>query len=310
MSGTTIVILIILGIILFAIIWAWLKPYTIKYDTTLAITGGLGSGKTLTASKIARTLWKKAHIRWRIKKWFDKKHNQIAKWHNENLHKKWLKKTKEGKKCKGKEWEIRKYQEEPKCYTNFPLLLNKRKNMWALRLTKEMLMLQERINEGSIVLIDELPQLVNQFNWNIQDVQNNVNEFITFYRHYIGYHFIVTAQSIDDIVVQIRRKLNTYYWLYDFHKFLFIFYKVRICSLMTSDLITNVSTTFIEDNTKWKYGCLLPRRYSSRCYKHRYDKVTDKNEMKWKNFYTKNIIRFSKYDSPLDPEQDKGWHKE
>ena len=51
---TLIIILVAIAIaggILFFII----KPYTIKYDTTLAFTGGLGSGKTLNATKTAYT---------------------------------------------------------------------------------------------------------------------------------------------------------------------------------------------------------------------------------------------------------------
>lgn len=305
LSATTIVLLVILAIIVVALLFAWIRPYTIKYDTTLAITGGLGSGKTLTATKIAINLWKRRHIRWRIREWWTKHFNKWRTKTNERKDK-WNKEHPNKKQKRIKDLLL--HDEEPLLYSNIPLLIKKKlkgQKIYATKLTKEMLLLKERIHEGSITLIDELPQLVNQFNWNIKEVQDNVNEFITFYRHYIGAHFIVTAQSIDDIVVQIRRKLNSYYWLYDFHKFLFIFYKVRICNLMTSDLITNISTTFVEDNTKWKYGCLLPRRYQSRCYKHRYDKVANGKNTKFKKLYTRKIIRFGNYESPLDPKTNK-----
>lgn len=313
LSATTIILLIILGIIVVALLFAWIRPYTIKYDTTLAITGGLGSGKTLTATKIALNLWKRRHLRWRIREWWVKLVNKIRIKAN-GKRESWNIQHPNRKQKKIKDLLLR--DEEPLLYSNIPLLIRKRykgKKLYATKLTKEMLLLKERIHEGSITLIDELPQLVNQFNWNIKEVQDNVNEFITFYRHYIGSHFIVTAQSIDDIVVQIRRKLNSYYWLYDFHKIFFIFYKVRICNLMTSDLITNISTTFLEDNTKWKYGCLLPRRYQSRCYKHRYDKVVEGNKAKFKKLYTRKVIRFGNYESPLDPKSSKekgGYHIE
>lgn len=305
LSATTIVLLIILGIIVVALLFAWIRPYTIRYDTTLAITGGLGVGKTLKATKVGLNLWKRKHFRWHVREWWLKYFN---KWRSKANHRreKWNIEHPNRKQKKIKSLML--HDEEPLLYSNIPILLKKRykgKKLYSQKLTKEMLLCKERQHEYSITLIDELPQLVNQFNWNIEEVQNNLNEYITFYRHYIGGHLIVTAQSIDDIVVQIRRKLNSYYWLYDFHKIFFIFYKVRVCNLQTSDLITNVSTTFIEDNTKWNYGCLLPRRYQSRCYKHRYDKVPEGKNKQFKKLFTRIILRFSKYQSPLDPNTDK-----
>lgn len=307
MNGATIVLLIILGIIIVALIYAWIRPYTIKYDTTLHITGGLGTGKTKNAVEIARNLWHRVWIRWKIHDWYIGLINK----HRKKVNPKKIEYNKTHKKQK-KIKEIIEQEEEPRLYSNIPILLKKRRkgNIYSTKLTKEMLLLKERINQHSVVVIDELPQLVNQFNWNIEEVKNNLNEFITFFRHYVGGYWISTSQAIDDVVKQIRTKLNQYYWLFDFHKFLFIFYKVRITNMMASDLVTNVSTNFIETNTRWKYGCFLPKRYETRCYKHRYDQVETTHNVAWKKLFTKKVIRFSNYESPLDDKKDKTWHKE
>lgn len=289
MNTTTILILLIVAIAIIIFLYFIIKPYTIKYDTTLAFTGGLGAGKTLNAVKIAITQWKKVYYttKWR---------NKWNKWRNKQITKQNKKRTQKGKKIKP----LKELEPLPWIYSNLPICMNKKKNIWSREITKEHLLLQQRITKGSIVLIDEFPQMINQFNWNIKEVQNNVNEFITFFRHYIQGKFIITAQSLDDVVAQVRRKLNTYYWLFDFQKFLFIFYKVRICSLQTSEMITSTSSTFIEENTKWKYGIILKKYYDPKAYSERYNKVTKINNKKYTKYKTNNIIRFSEYKSPLD----------
>lgn len=293
MNNTAIVIIVIIALIVLFIGWLIIKPYTIKYDTTLSFTGGIGAGKTLNAVKTARVLWKKRQLRVKILNWiYTKKNKHIRK---ENI------KRYKAKKPLKKEIEL---IPKPWIYSNIPICMDKKHNLWSRKLKKEHLLLTERIEIGSIVVIDELPQMVNQFNWNIKEIQNNVNEFITFFRHYIQGNLIITAQSMDDVVAQIRRKLNTYYWLFDFHKFL-CFYRVRICSLQTSEMISSITTTFIEENTKWKYGIIWHKYYDSHCYSERYDRCTKNEKKRFMRYKTNKITRFTDYDSPLDRPDDK-----
>ena len=281
-------IAIIIAILILVILYVWLKPYFIKYDTTLLFTGGLGTGKTLSAiKKTGIKIYKKTLFSIKFQNWRTKQLNKIIKFHNNHKHK--------------KEWELREYQELPRFITNIPIRIRKgKREQWSTVLTKEMLLLKERIPEYSVVLIDEFPQLINQFNWSIKEVQDNVNEFSTFFRHYIGGKLILTAQADSEIVKQVRSKMNTYYHLSNFHKFLFIFYKYDICQFIASEIVDNVSMGFYEDNTKTVYGCLLGKNYDSRCYSIRYDKLPPTTYKRWAQFKTKKIIRFSKYESPLD----------
>lgn len=281
---------IIVAIIVVVIIYVILKPYFIKYDTTLLFTGGLGTGKTLNAVKIAVKIHKRCLFDIKLHNWWIKQKNRIVKWHNNKKHVK-------------KQWKEFEKQELPRLITNIPVNYGtKRRPKWSTVLTKEMLTFKERIPEFSTVLIDETPQMINQFNWNLKEVQYTVNEIITFWRHYIGGKLILTAQDDSDIVKQIRGKMNTFYRLSNFRKFLFFFYKCDICQLVASEYINNVSIGFYEDNTKTVYGTLFKKLYDSRCYSIRYDKTKeiDTQYYRWNQPKTKKVIRFAKYDSPLD----------
>ena len=298
MSGIGILILITIAIIGIIILWKILKPYLIKYDTTLLLTGGLGSGKTLTAVKTSVILLRKQRLKTTI-------HNKIKKPFVNFIKKLW---AKINKKYKPKLIEKKR---KPQLYSNIPIHFNqsiwKPNREWAIKLNVNQLFLYEEIIEGSIVLIDELPQIVNQFNWNLKQVQDNVNEWITFFRHYIGGYLICTAQATDDVVAQIRRKLNQAVWCFDFNKFSIfgipLFYTIRMCDVMLNDDMSTFTTSYIEDNTKRHFGLFPPRNtYDTRCYSERMKNVLikAKKQERFNNIKTNEIIKIKYYDSPLD----------
>lgn len=293
-------LILIIAIFSILIIYIMLKPYFVKYDTTLLFTGGLGTGKTLNAVKTGRRIYKKtlASIKWQ--NFWIRQFNKIRNKHNRKIDK-YINKGVSKKHVKY--WPLVEEHEKPRFITNIPVCLKKGKNpVWSTVLTKDMLLLHQRIPEYSVVLLDELPQLINQFNWNIEEVQHNVNEFATFFRHYIGGKLIMTAQADSEIVKQIRSKMNTYYHLSNFRKFLWFFYKCDICQFVASEIVDNVSMGFYEDNTKTIYGTLFKKLYDSRCYSPRYEILPNCNYFTWTQYKTKTIIRFDKkYISPLDP---------
>ena len=298
-------ILILIGIIAIVLLYVILKPYFIKYDTTLLFTGTLGGGKTLNAVKTGKKIYKKTlfDIKWH--NWWIRRFNAIKKRHNEKVKKR----INAAKKIVGKHWEIQKEHELPRFISNIPVKLKGGKHeVWSNVLTKEMLTLKkdnkgnliDKIPEYSVVLIDEIPQLVDQYNWNLKEVQENLNEFITFFRHYISGKLIMTSQSDSQVVKQIRDKMNTFYWLSNFRKFLHFFYKCDICQFISSDVVGNINTGFIEDNTKTIYGTLFTKNYDSRCFSERYTQYPETNFKRWAKYKTNRIIRFDDYESPLD----------
>lgn len=292
---------IIIAIITIVILYVILKPYFVKYDTTLLFTGTLGGGKTLNAVKTGKKIYKKTLFSIKCHNWWMKRLNKIIKFHNKH-HK--------------KQWQEKDLQELPRFISNIPVKLKGgRHEQWSNVLTKEMLVLAkdqngnliDKIPEYSVVLIDEIPQLVDQYNWNLKEVQENLNEFITFFRHYISGKLIMTSQSDSQVVKQIRDKMNTFYWLSNFRKILHFFYRCDVCQFISSDVVGNVNTGFVEDNTKTIYGTLFKKSYDSRCFSERYTCYPETQFKHWARYKTNKIIRFDNYKSNLDtPPQTKG----
>lgn len=319
MNSTLVLIIIILGVVLAFILYKIFKPYIIRHDTTLLFTGGLGSGKSLSSVKQAivlirknRFLHYKMHNHFKVKRknWYLRIFNHFRKRNNE----KWWNKLE----CK--KIDLQTYKKHfkqlhvlaekrklPQLYSNIPVHFKKHifspKREWAQELTEAQLLCLEKQREYSVVLIDELPQFINQFNWNEELIQKNVNEYITFFRHYVGGYLIVNAQAVDDVVCQIRRKLNQATWCFNFKKHLFgLFYTIEMCDIMMSDQVSTMTTTFIEDNTRKCYGLFPPKNtYNTRCYSERYKNcIIDYQNKRHKNVKTNKVLRLIPYISPLD----------
>lgn len=314
MNSVLLIVLIIIGLVGLIIIWKYLKPYFLRYNTTIMLTGELGAGKTLTAVKLTKVLIKKA----RLKVWIYNKiklplHNAWMNHKIKKLNRKVklskinVEKAQEIIKTKYKLWNKKR---RPQVYSNIPIHLTakrwgtEKKKEWSCVLNAKQILLLQKIPEYSIVLIDELPQLVNQFNWDVELVQHNLNEYITFFRHYVSGHLILTAQAQNDVVVQIRRKCNQAIWCYNMKKHLFgLFYTQRMCDMMLTDNIQTFSTTFIEENTRLHFGLFPPKgTYDSRCYSIRYDNALEDPQrwQRWDKLKTSKIIKLEKYVSPLD----------
>ena len=339
MSGTGLAITIILGIVALVWLYKMFKPYFIKYDTTVLFTGGLGSGKSLESVKTSIVLIRKQRFfKYKLPNFFEKRIKRPIRYLHHFLHVKhkieWLKntwkirkisadynqycwdnynhyftKTKKGKIKKIKFFENKKLRAKPMLYSNMPIhyktSMFSRKREWAKIITPKHVFLIKRIREYSVVLIDEFPQFINQFEWDNEIVQDNANEFITLFRHYIGGYLIINAQSESDIVVQFRRKLNQAIWCFDFKKHLFgLFYTNKMCDIMLSDNISSMATTQIEENTKIHFGLFPPKRtYDTRCYSIRYENILDRNireEKEHTKLKTTQILRAKAYISPLD----------
>ena len=313
MKETGLVIAIIFGIIGLILLWKWLKPYIIKYDTTILFTGGLGSGKTLESVKKAIVLVRKN--RFFKYYWFNfyirRLKNPIRTLKNKHRLKKYNRLCKKDQakaeryRAKKPLLELVKPNKKPMLYSNIPIRFRTHSfgfnKEWARELSVEHIILLKEINEYSVVLIDELPQFLTQFDWNEDLVQTNVNEWITYFRHYIGGHLIINAQSEDEIECHIRRKLNIGIWCFDFHNWFNLFYTNRMADFRISENVQTMNSSDIEENTRIHFG-LFPRKcYDSRCYKPRYKEIYSKGKYReWKKLQTNKVLRLRNYVSPLD----------
>lgn len=254
-----------------------------KHDTTILFTGGLGSGKSLNSVKLARKLYNKNLFKWRVKK---------------VLRVKILKKDFN--------------EEKPLFYSNIPILLKAKINIKESVKNKRIkiektysnmfnfnhIIFKERLNQKSVVLLDELPLLVNQYSFNLPEVKGNINEFITLFRHYVGGYLIINAQNETEIVKQIRSKLNSFYFCYDFKKYFNMFYSVKIKRRLVGD--TTISTdNDLESEARSFHVGMLTKSYDNRCYRVRYFYVKDFNNNNFKSLQQIEVITFNKDKSYL-----------
>lgn len=306
MNSTSLLLMILTIIVLCVILFFIFKPYIIRYDTTALFTGGLGSGKTYNSvTQAVICLRKNRFFRYHIPKILDKIKTPFRNSHN--------------KRVTNAFWHTKKHckviilepprRKLPRLYSNIPVRFRTHifgfKKEWAVMLDIEHILLLKEITEYSVVLIDEFPQFISQFEWDIDLVQKNANEFITFFRHYIGGNLIMNAQSEDEIECHFRRKLNIGMWCFNFKVWPFpilpLFYTCRMCDYMISENIQTMSTTYVEDNTRLRFG-FFHKQYDTRCYSPRYKKVHIKVPVtkKWTRLKTTKVLRVKKYISPLD----------
>ena len=293
---------IILLIVFIFLVWLVLKVYFEKFDTVIGYTGGLGSGKTFIAvTKSCRLLRKNRFKVWfynfrikisnifRVEKKkkidevpnmyssipvFIKQKNRKFKTYNlvKLRYKYWLEYNKNSfidryitrdmfedmlSKSLITKFDISKYIES------------------SFELTESHLLLQEHINEKSIVFIDEIGGYVNQYEYQNPNVLGALDEFIRLFRHYTkGGYFVCTEQCSDGICKPIRVRLNKVFNLMNFKGYFNLFYRVNIRELSLSEDIKTIEQNMTEDNMKTKIGLFpLRKKYDTYCYSERYKGV-------------------------------------
>ena len=247
-------IIIILVVLLLVFLW---KCYIIRYDTVIAFTGGLGSGKTFESVKISLRLLRRQRSR-------VKRHNKIE------ALKKFL-----YKKYKMDIWE------KPLLYSSIPIRINKKE--WAVMLKPEHLLLTKRIRQRSIVFIDEVGSWAKQFDYALPNIQDNFDELVRFFRHYTkGGYLVVNDQCSENIVLYIRRRINTVFNLMHFKKWFGLVYTVRVRNISISEEIKTIEEEDTEDNMTLLWGLLgFFKHYDTYCYSERYNTVPEWKEREY-----------------------------
>lgn len=200
----------------------------------------------------------------------------------------------------------------PLFYSNIPIFFKLPvcfgfgKREWSKVLTYEHLVLQERIAEFSVIFIDELGQFADQYSHNNPFVIQYLQKFIRFIRHYIDGIMIMTDQSSSNVVVAIRRRVNTIYNLSGFRRWLFFWYKTDVDEMMIAEDIMTFKDSAIDDGDKQYFMGHLPfkwfwflditrpfttKAYDSRCFKPLFDDIEhSKTPDVWSEYMTKYLI--------------------
>lgn len=260
-------VLLIVGVIIFLIV----KPYFIHYDTIQCYTGGLGSGKSLKSVQQAKKLLRKNRRK-------VKRHNFL---HPKN------------------KWEM------PLLYSSIPLRISRKE--YAEVLTADHLLLWQKIVPRSVVFIDEIGAFANQFDFKNPLVLHNFNECIRLFRHYTrGGYIVCNDQCSENIVLEIRRRINVVYNLMHFKKFL-CFYWVKCRNISISEEIKTVEEGNTEDNMRTMVGIINPffRSYDTHCYAGRYNSVPAEIADRWKVLQTNRLLSLPKVRrEPLTTDED------
>jgi len=246
------------------VIWLYIISYRIKYDTIIAFTGGLGSGKSFLSVKYAIRLLKKQRFKVGCK----------------NIIRKIVRKS---------------LEERPMLYSSIPVRISKKE--WSIELTEEHLLLRERINKKSVVYIDEIGSYANQYEYKNPNIKDNFDEFIRLFRNYtMGGYLVVNDQCSENIVLTVRRRINMINNLMSFRHFLFIYW-VRIRNISVSEEIKTIEENNKESNTSIKFG-IFPmfwnrKTYDTYCYSERYNTVVKGKEEKYKIYKKNKLMRVS-----------------
>ena len=249
---------IIFIVVCIVVAWKILHAYRLNtYDTVVAFTGGLGSGKSFLSVQMAIRLLRR-------------KRREVAFYNLFHKDK----------------------RERPLLYSSIPVMVSKKE--MATVLTDEHLLLQKRLVRGSVLLLDEIGGYCSQFDYRAVNA-DVFDEFIRFFRHYVQGYLVCNDQCSENIVLQVRRRLNTVYNLMGFRKWFFLFYTVKVRNISVSEEIKTIEEQDTEDNMTTLMG-LMPwfRRYDTHCYAHRYDRVQASAETVHPQLTTDKVLRMSK----------------
>lgn len=257
-----IVFVIIVLILLF-------KSYRLDIrDTVIAFSGGLGSGKTFLSVRTALRSLRWSRFLWRLDKL---------------LHPK-----------------TRRKDPKPELYSSIPIRTVKgvfrKKETFSHKLTPEILLLQERIPPRSVVMIDEIGSFMSQFEYRAVNA-DRLDEFVRLFRHYtLGGKFICNDQCSENIVLQVRRRLNTVYNLMRFRKVpLLPFWHCRVRNILISEEIKTVQTSrHAEDEFQLLLG-LMPskarKNYDTYCYSRRYLRLWETETGRYTELKKDDLLR-------------------
>lgn len=276
--------LILIALIIIVVI---IRPYVLKYDTVLAFTGGLGSGKSFLSVVTALRLLRKSRVKTRLYNLFHPRHRLPL----------------------------------PTLYSNIPIKISRRE--YSTILTDKVLTLQESIIKGSVVLLDEVDSFANQFAWENPNISKLVkydkttkeynvtsglfDDFCRFFRHYYASpvaepHLILNTQAVGNINLAIRRRMNVVYTLSNFRIFrlpLLRFIGIYAVNCHRNDMSDEtIVNQYDEGNERLVIGIMPPlRHYNTHCYSGRASQIPLTREPRHRALKT-NVVAVCPY-TPL-----------
>lgn len=189
----------------------------LRLDNLTLITGGVKTGKTALAVKLALKDYRKRLFRFKVRSFFQK------------LFKK-------------------RVDEKPLIYSNIPL------NCEYSPFTLDIALRRKRVNYGSVVLISESALFASSIDIKDKDINQELTLFYKLFGHEShGGSLFIETQDLNDNHYSARRSMSRYLWIQRTIKLPFIVLcKVR--ELAYQDNLGSVSNVFnddVENSTRW-----------------------------------------------------------
>lgn len=259
-----------------------------KQETITCYTGGLGSGKTFLMLLFALLRYGKNLAKYKFA-WL--------RFHFVNLFRK--KKNK-------KKWT----HKPPIFLSNIPVGIKKKKRKWIMchELKIEHLLLQEAIPLGSVVCIDEIGSVASQYDFGRHNVKNVLDEFFRLFRHYVSNpklkiqsYLYVNDQCSENIVLVVRRRINTIHNLSNFKLLNFGLFKIALYferqmniseEIKTIDMKQDTNEGDTQDNSNLTIRFMFRTpKYDTYCYHDRYKRVPKKKIKRFKSYQKDELMR-------------------
>lgn len=285
MIDLKIILYVLVGIIVIYYLWKFFSPYFVRITHIFYVSGSPGTGKDVLCSKYALARYKLAIRKYRFEVFVNK---------FKNLFKSKVKKVKFDK-------------EKPILMSSIPLLIGWRKVKVKGKLFKkripiiskeidlEVLLLQKRLPEYSVVYISDINRFINQWSYKNINIQENVSEFISEFRHYTkGGYFIANSQASSQVAKEVRNTFGKVRNLLSFKRFLFFFYKIEGRTITLSEDVLSVEQGDADKkniNSTNIYGFLNPFIYRYDTYAY-YGRITEMDFTRSKNYITTNTNYF------------------
>lgn len=261
-------ILLIIGLCILAL-WLFNKFFKVPKTPALNfINGGVKTFKSGFTLYLARVEYKRQHIRWRFRKFFQQLFHKMI-------------------------------DEEPLFYSNIPV-------GWKyVKLTKNLLLRKERFAFKSVVFVDEMALLADKDMYKILDADNlnDLKEFFKLFGHEThGGSFFSNSQALGDVTVEFRRNIAQYFYIHDLVKWIPFFFMVNVREERYSEDGSAIMNMYAQDIEESMKKVLIPKsickRYDQYCYSILTDDLpvqkTIVDGRKLKNFKTNEILSFKR----------------
>lgn len=285
MIDLKVILFILVGIIVLYYLWKFFAPYFVRITHIFYVSGSPGTGKDVICSKYALARYKLAMRKYRFEAFANKLKNLF----------------------RSKSKRVKFDKEKPILMTSIPLLMGWRKVRVKGKLFKkripiisteidlEVLLLRRRLPEYSVVYISDINRFINQWSYKNINIQENVSEFISEFRHYTkGGYFICNSQASSQVAKEVRNTFGKVRNLLSFKRFLFFFYKIEGRTITLSEDVLSVEQGDADKkniNSTNVYGFLNPFVYRYDTYAY-YGRITEMEFTKSKNYITTNTNYF------------------